>query len=76
VTIIDSIGVPERVISAQLRKNIFESPVAHAYIACASSQDTADELVVGLALYFYNFSTWTGKAGIYVSFISEIQLAT
>lgn len=35
-------------------------PVAHAIIA------EADKEILGFALYFFNFSTWTGRRGLYL----------
>jgi len=43
-----------------LRKNIFEKQFAHALLAIC------DDKAVGLALYFFNYSTWTGRPGLYV----------
>ncbi|TEB34164.1 acyl-CoA N-acyltransferase [Coprinellus micaceus] len=49
-----------------LRKNLFgESPCAHALLAFTGSADVKGE-AVGLALYFFNYSTWTGKPGLYL----------
>ncbi|KAJ2925424.1 hypothetical protein H1R20_g11694, partial [Candolleomyces eurysporus] len=48
-----------------LRKNLFESPYAHALIAFSGSADAPGE-AVGLALYFFNYSTWTGRPGLYL----------
>lgn len=55
-----------RSILQQLRKNLFGSPYAHALIAFSGSADAPGE-AVGLALYFFNYSTWTGRPGLYVS---------
>lgn len=52
-----------------LRKNLFgETPYAHALLAFSSgSADAPGEgEAVGLALYFFNYSTWTGKPGLYL----------
>jgi len=47
-----------------LRKNLFgETPYAHALLAFTSA-DAAKP--VGLALYFFNYSTWTGRPGLYL----------
>lgn len=43
-----------------LRKSIFEQKAARVIIA------EYEDNVVGYALYFYNFSTFIGKAGIYL----------
>lgn len=49
----------------QLRKNLFEIPYAHTLLAFRGSIDVPGE-PIGLAMYFHNYSTWTGKPGIYV----------
>jgi len=48
-----------------LRENLFEKQFARAFVAVEGTTETPRR-VVGLALYFFNFSTWTGKPGIYV----------
>ncbi|TFK73493.1 acyl-CoA N-acyltransferase [Pluteus cervinus] len=48
-----------------LRQNLFESPYAHALLAFTGTVETPGE-AVGLALYFFNYSTWTGRPGIYL----------
>lgn len=42
-------------------KHLFEKELAHALVAC-------DEMgqIVGYAIYFYSFSTFIGRAGIYL----------
>ena len=50
----------------QLRQNLFEKPSAYALLALSKSDEP-----IGLALYYFNFSTWTGKPGIYVNIITE-----
>jgi len=50
----------------QLRQNLFEKPAAYALLALSTSGDP-----IGFALYYFNFSTWTGKPGIYVNILSE-----
>ncbi|KAJ7064917.1 acyl-CoA N-acyltransferase [Mycena amicta] len=45
-----------------LRKNLFETPYAHALLAFADETSKP----VGLALYFFNYSTWTGRPGLYL----------
>ncbi|KAF7308742.1 N-acetyltransferase domain-containing protein [Mycena kentingensis (nom. inval.)] len=47
-----------------LRKNLFETPYAHALLAFPSEDQNTKP--VGLALYFFNFSTWTGRPGLYL----------
>ncbi|CEL57459.1 Diamine acetyltransferase 2 OS=Bos taurus GN=SAT2 PE=2 SV=1 [Rhizoctonia solani AG-1 IB] len=48
-----------------LIRNIFEKHHASALVACLGTPETPGE-TVGLALYFFNFSTWTGKPGLYL----------
>ena len=44
-----------------IEKALFQpSPRAHALICSVDGQPA------GFALYFYNFSTWTGKSGVYL----------
>ncbi|KAJ7754516.1 acyl-CoA N-acyltransferase [Mycena metata] len=45
-----------------LRKNLFETPYAHAILAFIPGEAKP----VGLALYFFNYSTWTGRPGMYL----------
>jgi len=47
------------------RENIFEKGYAHALLAF---QGTAENpgAPLGMALYFFNFSTWTGRPGLYL----------
>ncbi|KXN82195.1 Diamine acetyltransferase 2 [Leucoagaricus sp. SymC.cos] len=51
-----------------LHKNLFgEKPYAHALLAfLPPSHPESPRGAVGLALYFFNFSTWTGKPGLYL----------
>ena len=59
-----------------MRKNLFgESPYAHALLAFTGSADAKGE-AVGLALYFFNYSTWTGKPGLYVSIAIAMERET
>jgi len=51
--------------SLQLRENLFEKPSAYALLALSKSGEP-----IGFALYYFNFSTWTGKPGIYVNVLS------
>lgn len=44
----------------ELRENVFEKKQAHVLIA------EEDGKPVGFALYFYNFSTFVGKQGLYL----------
>ncbi|KAF8737887.1 hypothetical protein AX14_012260 [Amanita brunnescens Koide BX004] len=48
-----------------LTKNLFETPYAHALLAFAGTADDPGR-AIGLALYFYNYSTWTGRPGLYL----------
>ncbi|ESK88557.1 diamine n-acetyltransferase [Moniliophthora roreri MCA 2997] len=48
-----------------LRKNLFETPFAHALLAFRGTLDSPGN-PVGLALYFFNYSTWTGRPGLYL----------
>jgi GNAT superfamily N-acetyltransferase len=44
-----------------IKKTLFcENPNTHALICCL------DDLPVGFAVYFYNYSTWLGKKGMYL----------
>ncbi|KAH9941647.1 acyl-CoA N-acyltransferase [Epithele typhae] len=47
------------------RKNLFETPYAHTILAVSGTPDSPGE-AIGLAMYFFNYSTWTGKPGIYL----------
>ncbi|KJA23071.1 hypothetical protein HYPSUDRAFT_185406 [Hypholoma sublateritium FD-334 SS-4] len=49
-----------------LRKNLFETPFAHALLAFTGAVQTTDSKPIGLALYFFNYSTWTGRPGLYL----------
>jgi GNAT superfamily N-acetyltransferase len=49
-----------------LRRHLFAPvPRAHALLAVAGTP-VAPREPIGLALYFFNFSTWTGRPGIYL----------
>ncbi|KEP50747.1 N-acetyltransferase-like protein [Rhizoctonia solani 123E] len=48
-----------------LIRNIFEKRHASTLVACLGTPETPGE-TIGLALYFFNFSTWTGKPGLYL----------
>ncbi|MBL4633397.1 MAG: GNAT family N-acetyltransferase [Kofleriaceae bacterium] len=53
----------EEVVASEemLRDSLFgKSPVAFALVC------TMDEVAVGFALYFYNYSTWLGKKGLFL----------
>ncbi|KAI0366845.1 acyl-CoA N-acyltransferase [Pilatotrama ljubarskyi] len=47
------------------RKNLFETPYAHTLLAIVGSPDAPGK-AIGLAMYFFNYSTWTGKPGLYL----------
>ena len=54
---------PEAVVAtvAQLKENLFGAkPVAFCHVAEVDGQ------VVGIAIWFLNYSTWLGKAGLYL----------
>jgi len=48
-----------------LLKNLFETPYAYALLGFAGTADSPGK-PLGLALYFFNYSTWTGKPGLYL----------
>ncbi|KAG5654442.1 hypothetical protein H0H81_002632 [Sphagnurus paluster] len=48
-----------------LHRNLFETPYAHALLAFSGAADAPGE-AIGLAIYFFNFSTWTGRPGLYL----------
>ncbi|KAF5379092.1 hypothetical protein D9615_005898 [Tricholomella constricta] len=48
-----------------LHQNLFETPFAHALVAFSGTADAPGE-AIGLAIYFFNFSTWTGRPGLYL----------
>lgn len=50
---------------ALIRKHIFESRIANALLAFSGSLNAPGE-AIGFALYFFNFSTWTGRPGLYL----------
>jgi GNAT superfamily N-acetyltransferase len=50
-----------------LRRALFgPNPAAFAHIAVHESSNPDDVEIAGFALWFLNFSTWTGKHGIYL----------
>lgn len=49
----------------QITKHLFETRIANAFIAFSGSTEAPGE-AIGFALYFFNFSTWTGKPGLFV----------
>ncbi|KAL5481073.1 ATS1 [Sanghuangporus weigelae] len=44
-----------------IKQNLFKTPFAHALLAFSTAGQA-----VGLALYFFNFSTWTSRPGLYL----------
>ena len=50
---------------SKFRENIFEKQYAHTLLAFDGTPE-APGIALGMALYFFNFSTWTGKPGLYV----------
>ncbi|KAF9010180.1 acyl-CoA N-acyltransferase [Cyathus striatus] len=48
-----------------LRRNIFENKYANCLLAFAGSADDPGE-AIAMALYFFNYSTWTGRPGLYL----------
>ncbi|CAO3692000.1 unnamed protein product [Umbelopsis ramanniana] len=50
----------------QLHKNLFEHKYAEVVIGYHKESDTSEEVPVGFALFFHNFSTFVGKPGIYL----------
>jgi hypothetical protein len=70
--------------TAQLRKNLFDEKVANALLAFpgpapatgrqgeAGKKEDANQNLkpIGVAIYFFNFSTWTGRPGLFVSLLN------
>jgi len=48
-----------------LEQYLFDTPYAHALLAFSGSPESPGP-PIGLALYFFNYSTWTGRPGLYV----------
>ncbi|KAL0959944.1 hypothetical protein HGRIS_011608 [Hohenbuehelia grisea] len=48
-----------------IQQNLFDTPYAHALLAVEGTSDAPGE-AIGLALYFFNFSTWTARPGLYL----------
>ena len=54
---------PDAVVATEelLREHLFgDTPAAHVLLACEDGQP------VGFALYFFNYSTWLGRPGLYL----------
>ncbi|KAJ1800510.1 acetyltransferase [Coemansia sp. RSA 2399] len=50
-----------------LVQNLFgPHPYAHVLLASVNSNNNNEEQVAGFALYFFNFSTWKGRPGLYL----------
>lgn len=54
-----------KLIEVQLRENLFETPYAHTLLAFSGSSESPGK-AIGMAMYFFNYSTWTGRPGLYV----------
>ncbi|KIJ61635.1 hypothetical protein HYDPIDRAFT_137625 [Hydnomerulius pinastri MD-312] len=50
---------------ALIKENVFEKGYAHTLLAFAGTPE-APGAPLGMALYFFNFSTWTGRPGLYL----------
>ncbi len=50
---------------SQYRKNLFKNTYAHTLLAFDGTPEDPG-MAIGMAMYFFNYSTWTGKPGIYV----------
>ncbi|EPT04669.1 hypothetical protein FOMPIDRAFT_1156972, partial [Fomitopsis schrenkii] len=48
-----------------LRENLFETPYAHTLLAFSGSSESPGK-AIGMAMYFFNYSTWTGRPGLYL----------
>ncbi|EGN92899.1 hypothetical protein SERLA73DRAFT_190505 [Serpula lacrymans var. lacrymans S7.3] len=48
-----------------LRQNLFDTPYAHTLLAFDGTSEDPGE-PIGMALYFFNYSTWTGRPGLYL----------
>ncbi|CAL1699495.1 unnamed protein product [Somion occarium] len=48
-----------------LLKNLFGTSYANTLLAFTGTEDAPGD-AIGMALYFFNFSTWTGRPGIYL----------
>ncbi|KAG8958585.1 hypothetical protein FRC03_009000 [Tulasnella sp. 419] len=49
-----------------LQVNLFEKNHASAILAFPGPSDAPTGKAIGMALYFFNFSTWTGRPGLYL----------
>nr|VWP00861.1 Mitogen-activated protein kinase (EC [Ganoderma boninense] len=47
------------------RKNLFENTYAHTLLAFEGTPEAPGK-AIGIAMYFFNYSTWTGKPGLYL----------
>ncbi|KAG7094939.1 hypothetical protein E1B28_005741 [Marasmius oreades] len=48
-----------------LRKNLFETPFAYALLAITGTSEAPGN-AIGLALYFFSYSTWTGRPSLFL----------
>ncbi|KAH7907295.1 acyl-CoA N-acyltransferase [Hygrophoropsis aurantiaca] len=48
-----------------LEQNIFKTPYAHTLLAFSGTPEAPGN-ALGMALYFFNYSTWTGRPGLYL----------
>jgi len=48
-----------------IKKHIFETRIANALLVFSGSLNNPGQ-AIGFALYFFNFSTWTGRPGLYL----------
>ncbi|KAF9513805.1 hypothetical protein BS47DRAFT_1329323 [Hydnum rufescens UP504] len=49
-----------------LQKNLFENKYASTLLAFSGHAGSPDDKPIGMALYFFNFSTWTGRPGLFL----------
>jgi len=56
-----------------LKKNLFgETPYGHTLLAfLPPSHPESGKGPIGIALYFFNFSTWTGRPGLFLEDLCE-----
>ncbi|KAI5476650.1 hypothetical protein MNV49_007428 [Pseudohyphozyma bogoriensis] len=58
---------------ALFRKNLLEEKLARCVLVYDGPGPMEGGKAIGMALYFFNFSTWTGKGGLYLEdlFVSD-----
>jgi len=54
-------GTPELI-----KQNLFQHKYAETLLAFEGTSQADEGKAVGMALYFFNFSTWTSKPGLYL----------